>query len=211
MLDQLPKQERTVTKQAQVIKDRDLERIITGYKKNIAQDIPNNSTEERYQRASTIAPEATQEQIQAYIYALTEQTNATGLYISALINNNKQEELTLTLPTPYNHIGYKHQHPNTTIQGDTGKFTTWKMRGGKLTIQGNTGEYTAWDMSDGDLTIQRNTGDRTAWRMSGGKLTIHGDPGQHLGVDATSKATINLRTPTTPHHTCKATINTTPQ
>jgi len=266
MIDQLPHQTRTDNKQAQVKQDRDLERIINGYRTLIAQ--PNEYMEKTYQTALEQAPEATQEQIQTYTHTLTEQTNATGLYISALINKNNDKELTLTLPTPYDNIGYRHQHPNTTIEGDTGNDTAWYMSDGeltiqgntgkntasymsegKLTIQGNTGNNTAWNISGGNIIIQGNTGDHTAWNMSNGKLTIqgntgnvtandmrggkltiqgntgnntgdsmsggtiniHGDPGKDLGRNARSTATINLQTPTRRHHTCKATINTTPK
>ncbi len=105
-----------------------------------------------------------------------------GLFLSALINNSKEEDLEVITEHFYkiNYLGYLNEK-NLTVIGNLGNNTGNHCAGGRIKILGSTELFTGYSMDGGELIIEGNTGDNAGFCMSGGKLIIKGNAGDNTG------------------------------
>src|SRR4030043_138500 len=97
-----------------------------------------------------------------------------GVYISALCNYVKEEEIVLKLSelkTEINLIGFRlPKGKRLMIEGDTGDFTGIGLEGGELVIDGNAKNWTGAGMRGGKILIKKNIGLHTGEWMMGGEI-----------------------------------------
>ena len=116
-------------------------------------------------------------------YEHQKQFEWSGLFLSVLINNCKDEEfllLTDHLDKQINCIGYENTK-KIVVQGNTKNYTGDSMSDGSIEVKGNTKKYTGYLMSGGSITVKGNTQDNTGFRMSGGSIEVQGNTGQYTG------------------------------
>jgi hypothetical protein len=101
-----------------------------------------------------------------------------GVYISALCNYAKEEEITLKLSelkTEINLIGFRlPKAKRLMIEGDTGDFTGIGLEGGELMIEGNAKNWTGAGMRGGKILVKKNIGLHTGEWMMGGEIYVGG-------------------------------------
>ena len=97
-----------------------------------------------------------------------------GIYISALCNYVKEEEIVLRLSelkTEINLVGFRlPKGKRLMIEGDTGDFTGIGLEGGELVIDGNAKNWTGAGMRGGKIVIKKNIGLHTGEWMMGGEI-----------------------------------------
>jgi len=100
-----------------------------------------------------------------------------GIFISALINNAREDRITLGQVSlrEFHFLGYMLPEGKVlTIQGDVGDFAGAGLAGGRLIIEGNAGNWCGVGMTKGKITVAKTTGkDLGAW-MQGGELHVDG-------------------------------------
>ena len=101
-----------------------------------------------------------------------------GIYISALCNYTKDEEILLKLSelkTEINLIGFRlPRSKRMRIEGDTGDFTGIGLEGGELVVEGNAKNWTGAGMRGGRILIKKNIGLHTGEWMMGGEIYVGG-------------------------------------
>ncbi len=101
-----------------------------------------------------------------------------GLYISALCNYAKEEEILLKLSelkTEINLIGFRlPKGKRLIIEGDAGDFTGIGLEGGELVVEGNTKNWTGAGMRSGKILVKKNIGLHTGEWMMGGEIYVGG-------------------------------------
>jgi glutamate synthase domain-containing protein 3 len=125
-----------------------------------------------------------------------------GLFLSALINNGKEQEYVLHIPADIRleRLAYRNTK-NITISGNTGIYCGQEMKGGSITINGDAGICCGKSLRGGSITINGNAatscgecmkagsitvnGNADLWcgqQSSGGTITVNGDAGEDLGM-----------------------------
>jgi hypothetical protein len=101
-----------------------------------------------------------------------------GIYISALCNYTKEEEIILKLSelkTEINLIGFRlPKEKRLVVEGDTGDFTGIGLEGGELVVEGNTKNWTGAGMRAGKILVKKNIGLHTGEWMMGGEIYVGG-------------------------------------
>ena len=101
-----------------------------------------------------------------------------GVYISALCNYAKEEEITLKLSelkTEINLIGFRlPKRKRLVIEGDAGDFTGIGLEGGELVVEGNAKNWTGAGMRSGKILAKKNVGLHTGEWMMGGEIYVGG-------------------------------------
>ncbi len=101
-----------------------------------------------------------------------------GIYISALCNYAKEEEIVLKLSelkTEINLIGFRlPKGKRLRVEGDTGDFTGIGLEGGELVVEGNTKNWTGAGMRAGRILVKKNIGLHTGEWMMGGEIYVEG-------------------------------------
>src|SRR4030043_2415349 len=101
-----------------------------------------------------------------------------GVYLSALCNYAKEEEIVLKLSelkTEINLIGFRlPKAKRLMVDGDTGDFTGIGLEGGELVVEGNTKNWTGAGMKGGKILVKKNIGLHTGEGMVGGETYVGG-------------------------------------
>jgi hypothetical protein len=101
-----------------------------------------------------------------------------GVYISALCNYAKEEEIVLKLSelkTEINLIGFRlPKGKRLAVEGDTGDFTGIGLEGGELVVEGNAKNWTGAGMRSGKIMVKKNIGLHTGEWMMGGEIYVGG-------------------------------------
>jgi len=101
-----------------------------------------------------------------------------GIYISALCNDAREEEIVLKLSelkTEINLIGFRlPKGKRLMVEGDTGDFTGIGVEGGELTVEGNSKNWTGAGMRSGKISVKKNIGLHTGEWMMGGEIHVGG-------------------------------------
>ena len=106
-----------------------------------------------------------------------DQFELSGVFLSGLINNCKNDEFLLMtdhLDKQIDCIGYENTK-KIVVQGNTQNFTGNGMCGGSITVQGNTKNWTGWEMRGGSIIVTGNTGNDTGCNMHGGNIAVKGN------------------------------------
>ncbi|MBM4338584.1 MAG: hypothetical protein FJ110_03470 [Deltaproteobacteria bacterium] len=101
-----------------------------------------------------------------------------GIYISALCNYAKEEEIVLKLSelkTEINLIGFRlPKGKRLMVEGDTGDFTGIGLEGGEMVIEGSSKNWTGAGMRSGKILVKKNIGLHTGEWMMGGEIYVGG-------------------------------------
>ena len=101
-----------------------------------------------------------------------------GIYLSALCNNAKEENIRLRLhelKRTFHFLGYRLPEGKTLVlEGDVGDFIGAGLSGGKLIVEGSTGNWAGAGMMKGELFITEHTGQNTGEWMRGGEVHVDG-------------------------------------
>jgi formylmethanofuran dehydrogenase subunit C len=101
-----------------------------------------------------------------------------GIYLSALINNAKEDTIQLRLyelKRAFHFLGYRlPEGKNLMLQGNAGDFIGAGLSGGRVRVEGSTGNWAGAGMMDGELSISGNAGQNTGAWMSGGQIQVEG-------------------------------------
>jgi hypothetical protein len=101
-----------------------------------------------------------------------------GVYLSALCNDAKEEEIVLKLSelkTEINLIGFRlPKGQRLVIEGDTGDFAGIGLEGGELVVEGNAKNWTGAGMRGGKILVRKNIGLHTGEWMMGGEIYVGG-------------------------------------
>jgi hypothetical protein len=101
-----------------------------------------------------------------------------GVYLSALCNYAKEEEIILKLSelkTEINLVGFRlPTGKRLVVDGDTGDFTGIGLEGGELLIEGNAKNWTGAGMKSGKILVKKNIGLHTGEWMMGGEIYVEG-------------------------------------
>jgi hypothetical protein len=99
-----------------------------------------------------------------------------GLFLSALINNCRDEKFvihTTHLVQPINSFGYQNRK-NITVDGNIGTSVGYDMEVGVITVNGNAGFGVGCGMRGGRIIVQGDCGYNVGINMSGGEIHIEG-------------------------------------
>jgi hypothetical protein len=101
-----------------------------------------------------------------------------GIYVSALINNAKEDRMVLRLEDyeqTYHFLGYRLPEGKTLVlQGNVGDFTGASLSGGHLVVEGSTGNWCGAGMTRGEILVTGFTGLNTGEQMRGGEIHVDG-------------------------------------
>jgi hypothetical protein len=168
--------------------------IIKGYEKLLEEEVKElvwlvqyNTVIKAYTLAEKVVKELEYkaEDIEDFCYELdtTDKipyliTGPAGIYISALCNYAKEEEIVLKLndlKTQVNLLGYRLPvDKKVVVEGNLGDFTGIGMEGGELLVEGNAKNYTGAGMKSGRIKIAKNIGLHTGEWMMGGEIFVGG-------------------------------------
>jgi glutamate synthase domain-containing protein 3 len=107
-----------------------------------------------------------------------------GMLISALINEGKDSEYTITtrhLQVPLNELGVMNRK-NIIVDGDVGSQCGRKMECGSITVNGNAWMGVGMIMEGGTITINGNAEDSCGNAMKRGTIVVKGDAGGTCGL-----------------------------
>ena len=175
-------------------RDRVMSDIIKGYEKLLEEEVKElvwlvqyNTVIKAYTLAEKVVKdmEYKAEDIEDFCYELdtTDKipyliTGPAGIYISALCNYAKEEEIVLKLNdlrTQINLLGYRLPvGKKVVVEGNLGDFTGIGMEGGELILEGNAKNYTGAGMKSGRIRIAKNIGLHTGEWMMGGEIFVGG-------------------------------------
>lgn len=175
-------------------RDRVMSDIIKGYEKLLEEEVKElvwlvqyNTVIKAYTLAEKVVKEIEYkaEDIEDFCYELdtTDKipyliTGPAGIYISALCNYAKEEEIALKLndvKTQINLLGYRLPvGKKVVVEGNLGDFTGIGMEGGELIVEGNAKNYTGAGMKSGRIRITKNIGLHTGEWMMGGEIFVGG-------------------------------------
>lgn len=126
-----------------------------------------------------------------------------GIFLSALINNCKEEEFiihTAHLDEPIDCIGYGNRKKiivegdtwinlgremdagEIIVNGDADDSVGHSMRGGSIIVNGNAGDTIGYDMAGGSILVKGNAGNEVGHEMRGGAIIVTGDAGFRTGI-----------------------------
>ena len=112
----------------------------------------------------------------------------TGIYLSALCNNVRDEKIHLNLRTikqKIDFLGYRVPEGKTLVlEGDVGSFVGAGLCGGDLFVEGSTGNWAGAAMQGGRLFISHKAGLHTGEWKTGGEIHVEGGIGS-LGIHIT--------------------------
>lgn len=171
-----------------------MDRIRLGYEKLLEEEakelvwmVQYNTIIKAYELAEKYIMEIdyTAEDIEEFCFALENTRRIpylipgpAGIYISALCNYSKEEEITLKLSelkTEINLIGFRlPKGKRLIIEGDTGDFTGIGLEGGELVVEGSAKNWTGAGMKGGKILIKKNIGLHTGEWMMGGEIYVGG-------------------------------------
>ncbi len=107
-----------------------------------------------------------------------EQSGPMGLYISALINEAKEDRFEVNLhqqQRPLHFMGFRlEEGKHLTVHGDLGHFSGAGLLGGHMKVNGSTGSWCGADMVSGHITITGDALSRTGEQMRGGQIQVNG-------------------------------------
>jgi hypothetical protein len=175
-------------------RDRVMSNIVKGYEKLLEEEVKELVWLVQYNtviKAYTLAEKAVKEfdfraeDIEEFCYELdtTDKipyliTGPAGIYISALCNYTKEEEISLKLndlKTQINLLGYRLPvGKKVVVEGNLGDFTGIGMEGGELMVEGNAKNYTGAGMKSGRIRVSKNIGLHTGEWMMGGEIHVGG-------------------------------------
>jgi len=107
-----------------------------------------------------------------------------GLFLSALINNGKDTDYvihTQHLNREIRWLGYGNSR-NITVNGNTGGWVGFGMKGGSITVHGDVREAAGMEMKGGAIIVDGNATGRVGGSMKGGSITVNGDAGGWVGL-----------------------------
>jgi hypothetical protein len=171
-----------------------MDRIRHGYEKLLEEEakelvwmVQYNTIIKAYEVAEKFVLEIdyTAEDIEDFCFALENRQKVpylipgpAGVYISALCNYAKEEEIALKLSelkTEINLLGFRlPKGRRLVIDGDTGDFTGIGLEGGELSVEGNAKNWTGAGMRSGKILIEKNIGLHTGEWMMGGEIYVGG-------------------------------------
>jgi MoxR-like ATPase len=112
----------------------------------------------------------------------------TGIYLSALCNNVRDEKIHLnvrTIKQKIDFLGYRLPEGKTLVlEGDVGSFVGAGLCGGDLFVEGSTGNWAGAAMQEGRLFISHQAGLNTGEWKSGGEIHVEAGIGS-LGIHIT--------------------------
>lgn len=101
-----------------------------------------------------------------------------GIYVSALINNTKEDRMVLRLEDyaqTYHFLGYRLPEGKTLVlQGTVGDFIGAGLSGGHLVVEGSAGNWCGAGMTRGEILVTGFTGLNTGEQMRGGEIHVDG-------------------------------------
>ena len=104
-----------------------------------------------------------------------------GLYLSALCNCAREQEISLQLgelERTIHLLGYRlPEGKRLVIEGEMGDFFGVNMEGGELLVEGSVRNWTGAGMKQGKIVVSRNVGHHTGEWMTGGEIWIGGRVG----------------------------------
>ncbi len=179
-----------MVQQAEAVMDR----IRFGYEKLLEQEakelvwmVQYNTIIKAYEVAEKFVKEIeyTADDVEDFCFALENSQKIpylipgpAGVYISALCNYAKEEEIGLRLSelkTEINLLGFRlPKGRRLVIHGDTGDFTGIGLEGGDLVVEGNAKNWTGAGMRNGKVTVHKSIGLHTGEWMMGGEIHVGG-------------------------------------
>ena len=101
-----------------------------------------------------------------------------GIYISALINQAREERILLSLQDferTFHFLGYRLPEGKTLIlRGNVGDFVGASLAGGRLVVEGSAGNWCGAGMTGGEILVTGHTGQKTGEWMRGGTIRVEG-------------------------------------
>ncbi|MDY6856282.1 MAG: hypothetical protein SWO11_16610 [Thermodesulfobacteriota bacterium] len=175
-------------------KDKVMDQIIAGYEKVVEEEVKSliwvverNRLAEAYSRAEGVIADMNYnaEDIEEFCYELDLNeklpyliTGPSGIYISALCNYAKEDEITLNLSEVHRKIhliGYRlPAEKKLIVYGNIGNFAGARLEGGELIIKGSVGDWAGSGMRRGKITIEKYAGYHTAEWMMDGEIWVDG-------------------------------------
>jgi formylmethanofuran dehydrogenase subunit C len=175
-------------------RDRVMSSIIKGYEKLLEEEVKElvwlvqyNTVIKAYTLAEKVVKEFDYraEDVEEFCYELDSTdkipyliTGPAGIYISALCNYAKEEEIHLKLndlKTQINLLGYRLPvGKKVIVEGNLGDFTGIGLEGGELVLEGNAKNYTGAGMKSGRIRVTKNIGLHTGEWMMGGEIHVGG-------------------------------------
>jgi len=174
--------------------------IIKGYEKLLEEEVKElvwlvqyNTVIKAYTLAEKVVKEFDYraEDVEEFCYELDSTdkipyliTGPAGIYISALCNYAKEEEIYLKLndlKTQINLLGYRLPvGKKVIVEGNLGDFTGIGLEGGELVLEGNAKNYTGAGMKSGRIRVTKNIGLHT---VDDGGRDPRGGESQGYGQD----------------------------
>jgi len=106
-----------------------------------------------------------------------------GLFLSALINNGKEENYTVHtrhLQCSFRNLGYRNRK-NIVVEGDANVGAGECMEDGSIIVKGSSDGDVGRNMKGGNITIEGDAKDHVGNLLKGGVIVVKGDAGSWIG------------------------------
>jgi len=124
-----------------------------------------------------------------------------GLFLSALINNCKDDDFVINtrhLTETIWYLGYQNTK-NIIVSGDIGAYLGFDMKYGTITVEGDAGGYVGQLMEGGSIFVKGSAGNSVGASMKNGRITVGGDVSHQLGwameggtIEVNGNASVNV-------------------
>lgn len=106
-----------------------------------------------------------------------------GDYLSALINNCKENKITIYTPQDLllSRIGSLNNGKEIIVYGNCGDYLGESMISGKITVYGNVSHNLGYGMCSGNIIVEGDVGSSVGNRMKGGSIIVSGNTGVYVG------------------------------
>ena len=175
-------------------KDIVISNLVAGYESIVEEEIKSlvwvverSRLMETYSRAMEVISdiEYNVEDIEEFCYELDSSerltshiTGPSGIYISALCNNAKEDEITLKLgelSRKMHLLGYQlPEGKRLIVEGDLGNFIGVRLEGGEVTVEGSVKDWAGAGMRKGKMTVRKYAGYHTGEWMIDGEIWVEG-------------------------------------
>ena len=160
-----PEEEKVVRK-VEVIEDKTLKQLKTAWKEFKYDENSKDPTNYECAMKATKALKCSASDVEKFSLAMMEFQGAksvsykTGLFLSALINNGKENDYvihTTHLDARIALIGHRNTK-NITVEGDAGMWCGFEMEGGSIIVRGDAGNWCGYLMKGGSIHVDGEIG-----------------------------------------------------
>jgi len=187
LFDGLQEEEQHDFREFEIERNPTLNEMVNGFEKFLQEALDDYPDHVSYQNAERYLPQSyTAKEIEQFSLLLRQFQDGdefplvAGLYLSRLINDAQEEQITIHtthLTEGISKLGTYNENKCITVKGDVTFGLGRKMKSGKIIVYGNAGGFVGDGMQGGEIYVEGYTTHSAGVHMSDGKIFVKGDAG----------------------------------